>query len=188
MDIWLEDFNQYLTIAGFRGVKIKDPARFFQTVKGRVGNACVQFFDASLIAGPEHLRFATLNALKAFRSRINISKSLGMEILLYASARRQIKEALARMGVKSSTRNVVVLVLTDKAAGRPTILKTISELLRCKPDNSVIDLTSSKIANLKKLFGISDLELKARTECKDNEKQALMDLVIEHMALLVTQL
>ena len=49
-----------------------------------------------------------------------------------------------------------------------------------------MEFSKDKIDGLMKLFGISKLELEAKTEKKGAEKEALLDLVIEHMALLVT--
>jgi KEOPS complex subunit Cgi121 len=187
VNIWLEDFNQHLTVAGFREIKIKDVNQFFQAVKDKTDDICVQFFDASLIAGWEHLLFAALNALNAFKSRVNISSSLAMETLLYASAQRQIKEAVRLIGIKSGSSRVAVLVLAETPEQTSETLTVVSKLLGGKRDDSVSDLTDDKIADLKRLFRISNMELEAKTERKGAEKQALRDLVIEHMALLVTQ-
>lgn len=187
MNVWLEDFNKYLLIAGFSDVKIRDVNRFFQAVKDRAENACVQFFDALLIASWEHLYFAALNALNAFKGKVNISTSLGMETLLYASAQRQIKEAVRLMGIKLGTSRVAVLILAETSEQTSEILRIVSELLGGKRDDSVLDLTDDKMADLKRLFEISKVELEAKTERKGTEKQALKNLVFEHMALLVTQ-
>jgi len=54
-------------------------------------------------------------------------------------------------------------------------------------DDSVLELTDKKIGNIKKLFGISDLEFEAKLEKEGLEKEALTDLVIERMALLSTR-
>jgi len=187
VNIWLEGFNHHLTIAGFRDVKIRDVNKFFQAVKDITKNACVQFFDASLVSGVEHLRFATLNALNAFKDKVNISSSLAMETLLYASAQRQIKEAVRLMGIKPNTNRVAVLILTETEEQASTILDIISKLLRGRRDDAVVDLTDDKTVDLKMFFKISNLELEAKTMHKGAEKQALTNLVIEHMALLVTQ-
>lgn len=187
MNIWLEGFNQHLTTAGFRDVKIKDINEFFQAVKHETDDACVQFFDASLIAGGEHLCFAALNALNAFKGKVNISSNLSMETLLYASAQRQIKEAVGLMGIKPNTSRVAVLVLAETRKQASAILAIVSKLLGGRRDDSVIDLTDDKVADLKRLFRISNVELRAKTEHKGAEKKALTDLIIEHMALLVTQ-
>jgi len=187
VNILLESFSQHLTIAGFRDVRIENVDKFFQTVKDKTGNTCVQFFDASLIAGWEHLRFAALNALNAFKCKTNISSNLAMETLLYASAQRQIKEAVKVMGIKPNTNRVAVLVLTEKRRQSPIVLKAVSKLLEGARDDSVVDLTDDKMTGLKRLFEISSNELEAKKDHPDAEKQALTDLVIEHIALLVTQ-
>ncbi len=183
----LESFNLYLLLAGFQNAKVADIDRFFADVRKAVGNACVQFFNADLIAGQSHLRFAALNALTAFRNKVNISNSLAMETLLYASAQRQIKDALTLMGINPNSKRVVVLVLAETQNQASLILESVSKLLRGKRDDSVIEFSKRKADELMKLFGISTLELGAKTEKKGAEKEALLDLVIEHMALLVTQ-
>jgi hypothetical protein len=66
-------------------------------------------------------------------------------------------------------------------------LRTVSRLIGGQRDDRVIDFTQDKSEGIRKLFGISDVELEAKSIGKGLEKQALIDLVIEHMALLVTQ-
>jgi len=189
VNFWLEDFNQYLIIAGFRDVKIKDLEQFFQTVKNTTAGARVQFFDASLIAGWEHLRFAALNALNAFKGKVNISSNIAMEMLLYASAQCQIKEAVKIMGIKPDTRQVAAVVLAENQQRASEVLESAAKLLGGTRDDSVLELTGSKTAHLKRLFKISKSEVDAKMEHRGEsaEKKALVDLVIEHMALLVTQ-
>jgi tRNA threonylcarbamoyladenosine modification (KEOPS) complex Cgi121 subunit len=186
VNIWLEDFKQQLTIAGFRDVKIKDVDKFLQMVKGKT-DISVQFFDALLIAGWEHLCFAALNALNAFKNKVSISNSITMETLLYASAQRQIKEAVGLMGIKSSSNCIAVLILTETPKQASTTLQIVAQLVGGRRDDSVLDFTDEKIILLKRLFKISNVELEAKLEGKGAEKKALTDLVFEHMALLVTQ-
>jgi tRNA threonylcarbamoyladenosine modification (KEOPS) complex Cgi121 subunit len=183
----LEDFNQYLIIAGFKSVQIDDADKFFKDIREKTRNDCVQFFDATLIAGPEHLRFAAVNALNAFKNKLNISSSLAMETLLYASAQNQINNAINLLGIKPSNRQVAVLIIADSQDKASWILETVSEFLSGKRDDSVIKLSSRKGNGLKKLFQISNLELKAKTEEEGAATQALLDLIIEHMALLATE-
>jgi len=185
VNIWLTDFDKHLAIAGFRGVKLPDVNKFFSNIKGKAESGSVQFFDASLVAGSEHLRFAALNALNAFKGNINISSSLAMETLLYASAQRQIKEAVKLMGIKPSTDRVAVLILADTQQQVSEALKAVSQLLGGRRDDSVVDLTDGKIAGLCKFFKISGKELEAKARRKSVTKEAITDLVLEHMALLV---
>ncbi len=66
-------------------------------------------------------------------------------------------------------------------------MKVFSELMMGERDDSVVELTDGKVKGIRELFGISDLELEAKLEKEGFEKEALIDLVIEHMALVATQ-
>jgi len=183
----LEDFDKYVATVGFRNVKIKDLNNFFDMVRRKVGEAHVQFFDAKLIAGWEHLYFAALNALNTFKNKINISKSVAVETLLYASAQRQIEKAVKLLGIKTDSSQVAVLIMAETKQRVVSTLRAISELMIGERDDSVLELTDGKVKGVMELFDISDLELEAKLEKEGFEKEALIDLVIEHMALLATQ-
>ena len=55
-----------------------------------------------------------------------------------------------------------------------------------EPDESVLDLTKNKETKIKKTFEITDEELKIFEN--GNQKKAIINLVIERVALLSTQL
>jgi len=183
----LEDFNVHIAIVGFRNVKIIDVNGFFNLVRKRVKEAHIQFFDATLIAGWEHLYFAALNALNAFKSKQNISNSLAMEALLFASAQRQISRAVEMLGIRPESSQVAVLILAETAKRATSALEIISETMSGERDDSILELTDEKMEGVKRLFEISDLEIKAKLRKEAPEREALIDLVIEHTALLATQ-
>jgi len=179
-------YNGCIAIAGFKNVKITDINGFLEHVRREAREACVQFFDAKLIAGQQHLYFATLNALRAFEKKSNISSSLAIEALLYASAQRQIRKAVDTLGVKQDSSQVAVLIIAENRKGMDDCLKVVSRLISGERDDAVLELTDEKIGYIKKLFGISDLEIEAKLRRKGLEREALADLVIEHVALLAT--
>ena len=184
----LEGFNKYIIIAGYRNVKIKNVDKFFILVKEKTGNACVQFFDAKLVAGWQHLYFAALNAVNAFKNKLNISNNLSIEILLYASAQRQITEAVKLIGVHPNSCKVAVVIVANTRSEASSLLSIISALLTGSiRDDALLELTDDKVEGIERLFEISDIELEAKVEKEDGMKEALTDLVIEHVALLVTQ-
>jgi len=183
----IEEHGKHLAIAGFKNLRIKDVKGFLETVQRAGKGVCVQFFDAGLIAGWEHLFFAALNALKAFENGVNVSNSLAIEVLLFASAERQIKKAVELLGIKPETSVAVVLVVAETPQEVNEALKSVSGLVPGERDDSVLKLTNEKFEAIKGFFKISDLELQAKMEEEGLEKRALTDLVIEHMALLVTQ-
>jgi len=183
----LEEFDVYVAIAGFKNVKVNNVEEFFESAKERLLGVEAQFFNAKLVAGWEHLYFAALNALTAFKNRVNISNSLAVETLLYASAQRQIRKAVELLGIKPETSQVAVLLLAKRRETIEKALKVISNLIRGERADEILELTKEKFKAIKELFGISDLELESKLAEEGLEKQALKDLVIEHVALLATQ-
>ena len=91
------------------------------------------------------------------------------------------------LGIKQDTFEVAVLILTENSSKKNEYLKLINDIISGERDDSVLDLTDEKFWNIKQLFEISDLELEAKLQKEGQEKQALVDLVIEHMALLGTR-
>lgn len=183
----MENFPYYIAIVGFENARIKNVEKLFEEIRNKIKEATIQLFEANSIAGKEHLYFATLNALTAFKNRTNISNNLTMEILLYASAQRQIANALKKIGIKQETRNVAAVIITEKREQINQLTELLSKLLHARPNDKVIELTERKLKKIKKLFEISEKEFQTKKEIIGSEREALRDLVIEHMALLATQ-
>jgi tRNA threonylcarbamoyladenosine modification (KEOPS) complex Cgi121 subunit len=182
----LGDFNKYIAVAGFRNVKIKDVNHFLERAQREI-EGTVQFFDAKAIASQQHLYFAALNALKAFEKNLNISNSLSIEVLLYASAQRQIRKAVGMLGIKPHSSQVAVLVIAETKRETDKALEAASKLISGERDDNVLELTEEKFEGVKTLFGVSDLEVEAKLRKEGLKREALVDLVIEHVALLATQ-
>jgi KEOPS complex subunit Cgi121 len=184
---YIEEFGRYLLITGFREVRIGNVEAFLKAIcNEKPADVEIQFFDAQLVATWQHLHFAVLNALTAFRNGENISRNLAMETMLYVSAQRQIRKAMKLLGIKSHSSNIAMTVVADRPNNAKAALLTISKNLRAKPNEAVIELTRSKEEAIRKAFDISEAELEA--VCKgDGLRAAVVDLVIERMALLSTQ-
>lgn len=183
----IREFDKHIVVTGFKNVKIKNVEEFLNAVNGEkpIG-VDVQFFDARLVATWQHLYFATLNALTAFKNSENRSKSLAMETMMYASAQRQIRKAMGFIGIKPSSSTLAVLAIGEKTEN---VRKTISIVARCvnsKSDDTVLELTKEKTKAICKAFGIGVKEIETAAE-KENSNRAIVDLVIERMALLSTQ-
>ncbi|UCB60729.1 MAG: hypothetical protein JSW72_01315 [Candidatus Bathyarchaeota archaeon] len=186
MIVKAEGFEKYILAAGFKDVCIDRIDQTLNSARKMVNVSAVQLFDAKLIGGEQHLLFAALNALKAFRNQTNISKNLAVECLLYACAQRQIRVALNLIGVTKTSTEIAVLIVADEKQDAETALREISRLILGKRDDAVLKLSNEKAASIKRLFGISDLELEATRRNKQG-KEALQNSVIEHIALLVTR-
>jgi tRNA threonylcarbamoyladenosine modification (KEOPS) complex Cgi121 subunit len=184
----LQEDEKYVEITGFRNVQIKDAAEFLRAVRdGMPAEAEVQLFDADLVASWQHLYFAVLNALMAFRTGRNISKSVAVEVMLYASAQRQIKKAIELIGVTKNTANLAAVVVSGKAESVKRALAAIANCISAEPDERVLELSTRKVQRIRRAFAVSDLELET-VATKDGAVQALVDLVVERVALLSTQL
>lgn len=180
---YIEEFGKYVLITGFRNVKIKNQEEFLKkTRKDMPLNVEFQFFDARFVATWEHLYFAVLNALTAFESKENISKSLAMETMIYASAQRQIQRAMKNLGIKPETSEIALVIIGDNSVSLKSALSKISASTKMQLDETVLKLTKEKERVIRERFGVSDLELKTV-----KEKNALTNLVIERMALSAVQ-
>jgi tRNA threonylcarbamoyladenosine modification (KEOPS) complex Cgi121 subunit len=185
---YIEEHYEYVQITGFRGAKIADAKTFLETVRKSLPcDSEIQLFDADLIATWQHLYFAVINALTAFKTKRNLSNSVAVEAALYASGQRQITKAIAQIGVTPHTNNVAVIILSTNAGVAKAFLETLSAKLNMLPDESVLELTEGKAKRLKQVFDISELELEAVSPSGYTEK-ALVDLIIERVALLTTRL
>jgi len=185
--IHIEEFRKYAIITGFKSIRIRNKEEFLKRIhKEKQSNVEIQFFDAKSVATWQHLYFALLNALTAFKNGENLSKSLAMETLIYASAQRQIRKAIKLIGIGNDTSEVALLIVGDDPETLKSALTTISENINIKNDDSILELSEEKQRIIREKFGISDLELKTITK-KGDLKEALTNLVIERMALLATQ-
>ncbi len=106
-----------------------------------------------------------------------------METMLYASAERQIKKAILRVGIKPQTQSMAIVIIGDDPRQIESTLKAVTKSMGSEPDESVLDLTKDKEEKIKVAFEITDEELKVLEN--GNQKKAIINLVIEHVALLV---
>ena len=157
----IEEFGKYAAITGFRNVKIKDTKEFLKKIhKEKPSNVETQFFDAKFVASWQHLYFAVLNALTAFKNKENISKTVTMETLLYASAQRQIRKAMELLGIRSETSEIALLIIGQNPETVKSALPIMSASVNVQHDDTVLELSEEQRRIIQKAFGISDLELK----------------------------
>lgn len=181
------EFNKYVLITGFSNVKIKNIGEFLTKTQAEIPlNVEAQFFDAKFVASWQHLFFAALNALTAFKNKRNISKTVALETMLYASAQRQIRKAMEMMGITSHTSEIATLIIGENTRDVKPVVEKISKRLNARHDDAVLELSPKKENIVQKAFGISELELQTVRK-KEDLGSALINLVIERMALLATQ-
>jgi tRNA threonylcarbamoyladenosine modification (KEOPS) complex Cgi121 subunit len=185
---YLKEYDKYVEITGYRNVKFAHAEEFLKTDRKEKGQRVdVQFFDAELIATQEHLYFAVLNALQAFKNKTGISKSLAMETMLYASAKRQILKAIQRCGIKPETTCMAVVIIGENLTQIQTALQAITACVGVGPEEIVLEMSKAKEKKIMQTFQIKDEELKTNMK-NGNREEAMINLVIERVALLVTQI
>jgi tRNA threonylcarbamoyladenosine modification (KEOPS) complex Cgi121 subunit len=183
---FIEESGMYVEITGFRNVGVKDAEGFVKAARKELPESVwVQFFDAGLVASWQHLYFAVLNALLAFKNGRNVSKSVAMETILYASAQRQIRKAIDFIGVKCAVADVAVVVIGENAESVKELLSAVAKRVGKEPDDAVLEISEKKAERIREAFGVTEAEFEAVLEKKD---AALVDLVVERVALLSTQL
>ena len=185
---YIEEYAKYVEITGFRNVKIEANAEFLKAIRNeQQQNTAVQFFNAELVATWQHIYFAVLNALMAFENKRNISRNIAVEVMLYASAQRQIRKAIDLIGVKCDLANVAVVIVGESPSCVKSVLSAVSKRISVEPDDAVLELSKEKMLSIRRAFGISEKELDTVME-KNNVEQALVEMVVERVALLSTQL
>jgi KEOPS complex subunit Cgi121 len=187
----MHNFSQYgvyAELTGFKQIDFSKAEEFLKAIRKEASlNVDVQFFDSQLIASSEHLYFAILNALEAFKNKTCISNSLAMETMLYASAQRQIKKAIELLGIKPGATELAAVIIGKTQEQVNAMLQKTSSSLLSQPDDSVLDLNAQKIPKIQQAYGVTSKMLSAVAGMQTQE-QATVALVVERMALLSTQL
>jgi tRNA threonylcarbamoyladenosine modification (KEOPS) complex Cgi121 subunit len=107
--------------------------------------------------------------------------------MLYASAQRQIRKAIALVGVKRDSANVAAVIMGENPDAVKTVLSAVSKRVGAEPDEAVLALSKGKVQSIRRAFDVSEKELET-VMAKGDVEQALVNLVVERMALLSTQL
>lgn len=182
---FIEEYAKYVEITGFKNTKILDVDELCERTK-KERKVEIQFFDAQKVATWEHLYFAALNTLNVFKERSNVSRSPAIEMMRFASARRQIREAMSTIGIKAGFSNIAVTIVGNEEKTVIKALNEVAELIGGKRDDTVLELTPKKMKEIEKTFDLSAAELEVATK-NGKKDQALLNLVLERMALVSTQ-
>ncbi len=157
--------------------KIEDIEKFLEKIQifSDKNNLIIQVFNSDMIFDRIHLISAAEHALRAEKNEGMSSNSLSMEILLYASGERQLKNAIPMMGVKKGESRIAFVLISEKE--EKISIKNLLELLDLKRNDKVLEGNSSIL----KKFGISDSEIKTVSKDKYGdlilEKVALVDII-----------
>ncbi|MHA1740940.1 MAG: KEOPS complex subunit Cgi121 [Candidatus Thorarchaeota archaeon] len=117
----------------------------------------IQFLNPVPIAGHIHLLSAVQNALNAWFGGYAISRSLDVEIVVYASAQRQISRALEWFGVRDDMKHVAVIVVGSADAVR-NVLNRLRETIGSELTDP-FPLSEERYAQIASVFDISPSEV-----------------------------
>jgi len=183
---YINETDEVAQITGYKNLKIDNAKEFVKKIREKLSKKVwIQFFDPSVIATWQHLFFAILNAQLSFRNQKNISKSIEMETLLYASTQHQINKAIKKIGIKDSA-DIAIVIVGKKEEQIDEALSVISRITGKEPDKSILEFSDKKQEKISKVFEISKNEIEVVMK-KNNIEDAIRDIVIERMALLSTR-
>lgn len=174
-----------IRIIGATG-KIQDLEQFLKQVQkiSKDYSVTIQTLDAEGVYGKQHLLSAAEHAIRAVRQKTNTTRSLAMEVLLYASGERQITLSLEKLGVQRETKTFAFVIIDSvddisETSGNLTE-EEIDQFLKTaglKQNDSVLE--GSKDTLIK--FGIAKKELNTITKAKYGdlilEKVAMVDII-----------
>jgi tRNA threonylcarbamoyladenosine modification (KEOPS) complex Cgi121 subunit len=144
----------------------------------------VQLMNGQLITDETHLLSAAQNALNAQHGNYMHARSLDVEIIVYASAQRQISRALEDLGVFDGLERVAAVVIgTD----RDTVNRTLNDLIKIIGNESKrpFEATKNRFERIMKHFQIDIEEVRTFTESEDDVEllEALSRCVVSRVSL-----
>ncbi len=176
--------HHYLLVVAFDRARISDPENVLKQLRSTVPDAQVQLLKADLIAGREHLSFATRNALQSFKGTGRKSKSLAVEFLLFVSCQRQISKAIELLGVSTRDRRVALAALSESKSALERLEGLAESKIRGDRDDGLIEIRSKgKADGLRRVYGITSIESNASRFAEEPELDVLKRLVIERSSL-----
>lgn len=165
-----------IEIRGCRG-SIRDAEAFIAALQAFASerNIACQAFDADAIYGEIHLLSAAKHAVRSFRRGTQTCNDLAMEILLYASGCRQIRDAIQRVGIRR--RNLALVAVGRSgipgADGPVKGLEAFIDAHSLTEDSAVLVGDSAVLHR----FGIS------REERQAIDTSMYEDLILEQVAM-----
>lgn len=134
-----------------------------------------QAFDASRVAGAEHLVHAARSALIAHTTKHNFASTLNIELVCWVAAERQIGRAFEKVGVRRGSGELAILNIGTSPGQVKAAMAEIFRRLSIERDDAVLELRRAKFPALRKTFSIAQKELKVAS---------LGKLILERIALL----
>jgi len=146
-----------------------------------VAGISAQVLDANEIAGFGHLQAAALMASNAWANKTNVSRSPATEALVYASAKRQIKEAISTIGVHPGSQLWAVIGIGKPGAEAEPLERCASRF--GTQDDTLLEMSEEKACGITESFQIGGAEVSIAEKLTGSRLEAIQSLVIERVAL-----
>ncbi|AGK61016.1 hypothetical protein Asulf_01012 [Archaeoglobus sulfaticallidus PM70-1] len=160
----------YKIFCGVVGCEVED---FFNFFKER--GLDVSAINAKYVLNREILDFAVGKALKRWYSGERISRNLGVEIMLYLFATRQIRDVI-QFGLKERGMKVYVVVISDRDINEAEF--DCVDIVDCEEMET--ELNEEKLKKFMEIYDINEEELeiagKENFDLLVKEKIVLFDL------------
>ncbi|MEM2136435.1 MAG: KEOPS complex subunit Cgi121 [Candidatus Methanomethylicia archaeon] len=157
----------------------------FSKVNGLGDGFKLQLLNYESITSWRHVASAAMKALRNFKYGTNISRRVEVELLLYCSGFRQIRDAIKIVGLSEFVNKFVLVVF---GLDECKVFEGFEKFTSIFPASSCIDILNMKsnehMKNLMKIFNISEDELKSVLKGNVSLNEALEYLLIERGSML----
>lgn len=181
----LREYNQFVLIEGLTTDKRVEFRRLMRRLREAAPHSLIQLMDGRGILGYDHAFFAVLNSLNARRNKRMICEDLSLEVIVYASAQRQIKNSVEMLGVKEDSRQLILAAISEDMEELKRLKESTSGFEGLHFDDSFLSSWNQERLELaKKMFRVSDAEFESICMKEVTAREVMEKLVIEKMALL----
>jgi len=169
-----------------------------EIVQSKFKDSVIQFFKTNYILGTKHVFLACYFMQKAFYHKYNISNSKNIELMLYLSAKRQIKSAIDAYGINGDdlkSSNLLYCIISPNDNLTAINKEIYKDLNAGNVELSIDSIDLNKWEQVKEFFEISNdqinviLKSTGKTEFQERNELTLkilvlQDLICEKMAFL----
>lgn len=142
---------------------------------GKIYDTTNQIFDASRIAGKEHIVHAVKMALDAREAGREFADSPNIELICWTAGSKQIDLAIDRVGLREDTREVAVATVGKDREATIKSQEKILKKLQIDADEDVLKVDEKKATTIRKVFSLSKSQL---------DIAPLKEIMLERIALL----
>ena len=168
------------------------------TIQSKFKDSVVQFFKTKYMLNPEHVFVACYFVQKAFYHNINISNTKNIELFLYLSAKRQIKNGIDAFGISTEDlkSSILTYCIISPDNNLNQINKEIIQRLNASEIETNLELIDNEKCNaIKGFFELSNNQINTvlksygkagdqETKVLNNQVLAIQDLICEKMSII----